>query len=1035
MNDNRWQRIEEIFHRAADLAPEARSAFLEEACGSDQAMRQEVESLLAHESEEGMTFAGQRDDVPQTIAHYRISGKLGQGGMGAVYRATDTKLGREVAIKILPRSFAEDSDRMARFAREAKVLASLNHPNIAQIYGLEERALVMELVPGETLKQPLPPETALNYAKQIAEALEAAHKKGIVHRDLKPANIVVTPEGIVKLLDFGLAAIAPGAASTGSDLMNSPTNTILSTHPGMIMGTAAYMSPEQAAGKPVDQRSDIFAFGVVLYGMLTGLSAFQRESTISTIAAVLHEEPKPIREFVKDVPDGLERIIQRCLRKRPEERYASMAEIERDLEECRALAFGSISGINLRALVFQSKRPRVFVPALAILLAVGSLAGWGLQRDLRVRWARNQVPEIGRLVDAGELVKAAKLTREARTVLPADPVLERFWMQTTGEVSIASVPSGAEVSFRPYRGDPNVWDVLGKTPVKKVRIPRDGYVWRLVKPGFAPRFHILNIPSQLEPGTAESFNVTINLRSEKSVPAEMVVVNGGDVGLAYPSLDAPDVSIDDFLIDRHEVTNEQYKQFVDAGGYQRREFWKQPFVKNGKTISWETAVGSFRDSTGRPGPSTWEVGSYRRGMEQHPVAGASWYEAAAYAEFAGKSLPTAYHWTRASQLRFISLIAPGSNFRGEGTQPVGSTDALSGSGTTDMAGNVKEWCLNEGRAGMHFILGGGFDEPAYTFNHTDQQPSWDRRPNFGLRCVRLDSPASAEAAARIEVPIRDYSKDKPVSNDVFKAYKAMYVYDTGELAARVEETEAMQGWTREKISFNAAYNHERVIAYFYLPRHGLPPFQTIVFFPGAGAMLTDKLDLPNAELSDRMDFLLKSGRAVIFPIYKGFYERRDGLEPGGQPPASFRDHVIAWSKDLGRSIDYLESRKEIDSTKVAFFGFSLGGNEGPILAAVESRIKVMILSSGGLQFRYDLPEVDPFNFVSHVTIPVLMLNGRYDQNFPMEASQLPIFRGLGTPAKDKKHVIYDGGHGAFPRPIAFRECLDWLDKHLGPVQR
>jgi len=1031
---DRWQRVEDIFHRAADLGPEARSAFLDEACGADQSLHREVESLLAHDSEEGIAFAGERDEVPQTVAHYRISGKLGQGGMGAVYRATDTKLGREVAIKILPCSFADDSDRMVRFEREAKVLASLNHPNIAQIYGLEARALVMELVPGETLKQPLPPETALNYAKQIAEALEAAHKKGIVHRDLKPANIVVTPEGIVKLLDFGLAAIGPGAALSGSDLVNSPANTILSTNPGMIMGTAAYMSPEQAAGKPVDQRSDIFAFGVVLHGMLTGLSAFQRESTISTIAAVLHEEPNPIREFVKDVPDGLERIIRRCLRKRPEERYASMAEIERDLEECRALAFGSISGVNLKVLFFQSKRPRVFMPALAILLAVGSLAGWGLQRNLRVRWARNQLPEIGRLVDAGEFVKAAKLTREARAFLPADPALARFWTQTTGEVSIDSVPSGADVSFRLYRGDPNVWDALGKTPVKKVRIPRDAYVWRLVKPGFASRFFIRNAPPPHEPGAAGSFNLTFNLRPEKSVPAEMLLVNGGDVGLAHPSLDAPWVSVDDFLIDRHEVTNEQYMRFVNAGGYQKREYWKQPFVENGKTISWETAVDSFRDSTGRPGPATWEAGSYRRGMEQHPVAGVSWFEAAAFAEFAGKSLPTAYHWTRASQLRFISLIAPGSNFRGEGTQPVGSTDALSGSGTTDMAGNVKEWCLNEGRAGMHFILGGGFDEPAYTFNHTDQQPSWDRRPNFGLRCVRLDSPPSAAAAARIEVPTRDYSKDKPVSDDVFKAYKAMYVYDKGELAARVEETETTQGWTREKISFSAAYGNQRVIAYFYVPRHGSPPFQTIVYFPGAFATLTDKLDLPNAELSDGLDFLLKSGRAVILPIYKGFYERRDGLEPGPNKPAFFRDHVIAWSKDLGRSIDYLEARKDIDSTKVAFFGFSLGGNEGPILAAVESRIKVMILSSGGLQLRYDLPEVDPFNFVSHVTIPVLMLNGRYDENFPMEASQLPIFRGLGTPAKDKKHVIYDGGHAVFPRPAAFRECLDWLDKYLGPVQ-
>jgi dienelactone hydrolase len=183
-----------------------------------------------------------------------------------------------------------------------------------------------------------------------------------------------------------------------------------------------------------------------------------------------------------------------------------------------------------------------------------------------------------------------------------------------------------------------------------------------------------------------------------------------------------------------------------------------------------------------------------------------------------------------------------------------------------------------------------------------------------------------------------------------------------------------------------------------------------------------------------VDFLLKSGRALIFPIYKGTYERRDGLVPGGKPMAFFRDHVIAWSKDLGRTLDYLETRADIDATKVAYFGLSFGGTEGPLLAAVEKRIKAMILSSGGFQNRKDLPEVDPFNFVSHVTIPVLMISGRYDQQLPLESSQLPIFRNLGTPAKDKKHVIYEGGHSVFPHPDAVRECVDWLDKYLGPVR-
>src|SRR5213592_1014911 len=202
--------------------------------------------------------------TPRTqLGHYEIVGPLGAGGMGEVYRGRDTKLDREVAIKVLPAAVAQDRDRLARFEREAKVLASLNHPNIAQIYGLEEsagmRALVMERVAGSTLSVPQPLDTALNYAKQIAQALEAAHEKGITHRDLKPANIMITPAGVVKVLDFGLAKAADEPVAS-SNPANSPTLTMSATRAGVILGTAAYMSPEQAAGKPVDRRSDIWSF-------------------------------------------------------------------------------------------------------------------------------------------------------------------------------------------------------------------------------------------------------------------------------------------------------------------------------------------------------------------------------------------------------------------------------------------------------------------------------------------------------------------------------------------------------------------------------------------------------------------------------------------------------------------------------------------------------------------------------------------------------------------------------------------------------
>src|SRR3984893_8716034 len=256
--------------------------------------------------------------VGDRLGAYEILMPIGAGGMGEVYRARDTKLDRDVAIKIVPESFAHDPERIARFEREARVLAALNHPNIAQIYGLEERALIMELVEGPTLaeriaKGALPIEEALGIAKQIAEALEAAHEKGITHRDLKPANVKLRADGTVKVLDFGLATAAQSATADGNPSI-SPTLTLdfAATRAGMIMGTAAYMSPEQAVGKPVDRRGDIWSFGVVLFEMLTGRRLFDGE-TISHVLADVIKGEIDLSKLPSSTPNAMRSLLKRCL--------------------------------------------------------------------------------------------------------------------------------------------------------------------------------------------------------------------------------------------------------------------------------------------------------------------------------------------------------------------------------------------------------------------------------------------------------------------------------------------------------------------------------------------------------------------------------------------------------------------------------------------------------------------------------------------------------------------------------------------------
>ena len=357
MEPERWQHVTEIFHATLASDPEQRDAFLADACGGDAVLRAEVEVLVAAHHD-----AGQFGETPlfvpalslepgSSIGSYRIGELLGAGGMGEVYRARDGTLQRDVAIKVLPQPFASDAERVDRLLREARLLAALNHPNIAAIYGLVEadahRGLVLEFVEGPTLAErlasgiPLP--EALSIARQIADALDAAHGKGIIHRDLKPANIKVAPGGIVKVLDFGLATIdaddggrSAGGLAAGlaeaNDLSHAGALTLGSNRAGVIAGTAAYMSPEQARGALVDRRTDIWSFGCVLYELLTGRTAFGGETVSETIASIVDREPD-WAAMPETMPAAVRRMVQRCLERDPQLRVRDSGEVKRALDQ------------------------------------------------------------------------------------------------------------------------------------------------------------------------------------------------------------------------------------------------------------------------------------------------------------------------------------------------------------------------------------------------------------------------------------------------------------------------------------------------------------------------------------------------------------------------------------------------------------------------------------------------------------------------------------------------------------------------------
>jgi hypothetical protein len=338
-----WQRAEELFHAALERAPEARGAFLDEACGGDVDLRRQVGQLVFEDEHGGnlleepvfgdvaAILAAEGSLVGHQFGPYRILSLLGVGGMGEVYRAYDTKLGRDVAIKTLAEGFARDSARLARLRREARALASLNHPHIAAIYGLEESTgvdcLVLELVDGEALRGPLPVPVALDRARQVAEALEAAHNNGIIHRDLKPANIKVTPQGRVKVLDFGLATALSGTEGH-RNLSNASASTGVDTMTGHIVGTPGYMSPEQAHGGEVDQRTDVWAFGCMLYELLTGRRAFPGGTAEETMAAVMEREPD-WQALPAKTPSTIRELLRRSLQKDVRRRLPNIADAGR----------------------------------------------------------------------------------------------------------------------------------------------------------------------------------------------------------------------------------------------------------------------------------------------------------------------------------------------------------------------------------------------------------------------------------------------------------------------------------------------------------------------------------------------------------------------------------------------------------------------------------------------------------------------------------------------------------------------------------
>ncbi len=880
-------------------------------------------------------MSDQLDRVRSALSdRYDIERELGAGGMATVYLAKDIKHSRQVAIKVLKPELAAGLGP-ERFLREIETAATLTHSHILPLYdsgqavGEEEEDsflyYVMPYLEGESLRErlerdpQLTVEEAIRVTTEVASALDYSHRNGVIHRDIKPENIMLHDDQAL-LADFGIA------------LELSAIEVERLTGTGISLGTPHYMSPEQATGeREIDARTDVYSLGCVLYEMLAGRPPVEGDTLGKILAEKTLGRTTPLRQLRSDLPIRFVRTIEKAFAAEPAERYSTAAEFGTSLDNAAA---------ELRDAPRRRVRRRVAGVATVLFVVGAAAAGFVYADREREQWARTEgLAELDRLARADQWDSVFVLGLEIASIIPDDSAFLRRWSGMTGETAIRTEPAGARVFRRPYDDSDTTSVYLGTTPLEGVRLPVWASRLRIELAGYRTLDLVPVNFLGVSIGQTVLAEHLITLDAADVIPDGMVRV----AGLRDPERD---FVLGDFWMDRYEVTNRQFGEFVDAGGYEKPEYWSEPFLRDGREISWQEAMSLFVDRTGRPGPSTWYAASYPEGQGDYPVGGVSWYEAMAYAQFTGKRLPTVYHWEQGLARLLHALTVPRSNIASatSGPAPVGSFRGLGSFGTYDQMGNVREWTYNETEGGR-LIVGGGWSDAEW--RSRDVAPAWDRSPSNGFRLAHYledtDDLTQAHGPVTRTDRWRDYASERPVGASEFTIYKRRYDYDAIPLEPRVEQVDTAQHWIREQVSFTAAYGSERMAAYLYLPKRARPPYQAVLFWPGGNVFYFQRIDqMPEAH----HDFFVTAGRAVVLPVFKGSFGR--GPTRGPRTTLARTDAVIEWVQDVRRTIDYLATRPDIDSSRLALAGHSWGGQFWPIPLAVEPRIKVGISFVGGL---------------------------------------------------------------------------------------
>ena len=686
----------------------------------------------------------------------------------------------------------------------------------------------------------------------------------------------------------------------------------------------------------------------------------------------------------------------------------------------------------------------------AALIIAASAVMWLYLRSANLKWARSQIPRIEELAQARKTFDAYDLAIRVRNYLPADPALTRLMPLVSDTFSVKTEPAGAQIYLRRFAPDQSdtfrARQLVGTSPLVDHEIARGDYILSIEKDGYVGVERTIST-SLWQDGRGVALPPPIRIEAQLTesgkAPDRMVLVPGGYYRVvAWRRPTDARVRLDDYFIDKFEVTNREYKEFVNAGGYLKKHFWKYPFFKDGKTLSWEEAMLEFKERTGLQGPRSWSNQDFPPSEAEHPVTGLSWYEAAAYAEFRGKRLPTIFQWEKAARngaATFAGITMPWgiltettdyrANFKGIGVMPVNSLEfGISPYGCYNMAGNVSEWCLNDTTRGF-ITSGGSWEDPPYLFGQYGTYPGFYSSNKLGFRCVANPPEATGDQGAMKinlddEVPL--YT---PASEAAVNEWLKYYQYGRTPLEPQIVDVKETDEWRRETIAYNGAQG-ERVTAYLYVPRNYKRPLQVIHLLP-AGDVTSRYRTLPDS-IELQWEPLIKSGRALFAVVLRGFIGRdwpSGHVEPD---PArvEYREEVANLTIDERRGLDYLETRPDIDINKLGYCGTS-GGSAKLIVAAVEPRYRSIVLTGAGAkkyQTRF-IAEANPLNFVPYIRAPKLMLNGRYDEADPLKTEAEPLFKLMREP---KRLVVYEGGHIA-ESSFLMRSLNDWFDETLGRV--